>query len=127
MLVTSKSLVSQSHEKTKPKAGAIEYLELFRAKKIPQFVVSDFAAKEKLQALGIEKYFEGMISCEEQGAFKPNPLGLKKVLEQTGTSADKLLHIGDRLDTDGLAAKNLGCRFALIEAGNNTLPKPMKL
>lgn len=68
-------------------------------------VYSDYPVKDKLNALGI-KADEVFTSADENiGCMKPDPRGIRSILEMLGLNADEAIMIGDRYEKDGLAAE----------------------
>jgi putative hydrolase of the HAD superfamily len=87
-------------------------LEGFERAGITQVALSDFECGYKLHALGIECYFAKTYSCREFGYWKPSPIPLSKVQAEFGVRPEEHLHIGDRVDTDGRACIQNGCKSA---------------
>lgn len=81
---------------------------------VPRAVVSDHAAIDKLDALGLGGW-SAVIDCSALGAYKPLPDGLWSAAAQLGVPMSGLLHVGDRWDTDGRAAAAAGCPFLHID------------
>lgn len=78
-------------------------------------VLSDYPARRKLDALGLDA---DLIVCAGDGAvgvLKPHPRGLQLLMARAGASPAETLLIGDRVDRDGLAAEAAGVR-ALIRS-----------
>lgn len=50
-------------------------------------------------------------------AGKPHQPMADLVLRRTGSTSAQVLMVGDRLSTDGLFARTLGCRFAWVRSG----------
>ncbi len=71
-------------------------------------VFSDYPAREKLKALGLEA--DHVVSATDPDVLrlKPDPAGLVKILEATGMKAGRSLMIGDRFDRDWAAANRIG-------------------
>lgn len=92
-----------------PRPGLIDLLRYLRGRVRAQVILSDYEARYKLQCLGLEDYFEAIYVGEHLGFVKPSPVPFFRVLEDLGVSAECLLHIGDRPDTDGAGAKAAGC------------------
>ena len=89
--------------------GLTDLLRYLRSRVRTQVILSDYEARYKLQCLGLEDYFEAIYVGEHLGFIKPSPVPFIRVLEDLGISAECLLHIGDRPDTDGAGAKAAGC------------------
>jgi FMN phosphatase YigB (HAD superfamily) len=106
--------------------GLHEALTLLDARGLPRAVVSDHAVEPKLAALGLGRGWHTTVAAEELGALKPAPLALEAAAEAMGIPCASLLHIGDRPDTDGEAARAAGARYlhVLDEHGSTrTLPE----
>lgn len=78
-------------------------------------VFSDYPAKDKLAALGLQA--QPIVCATDEGIarLKPDPCGLLAILRQTGVSAARALMVGDRFDRDAAAASRAGVR-SLIRA-----------
>jgi FMN phosphatase YigB (HAD superfamily) len=76
-------------------------------------VLSDYGkVAERLGKLWIPvSRFDTLSSSEEAGALKPHPRPFLDIAEKWGIDPPHILVIGDRTDTDGLAAKNAGMQF----------------
>lgn len=59
-------------------------------------------------------------------AGKPHTPLMEMALERMKTTPEQTLAVGDRLDTDILAAQQIGCRTALVLTGVSTLPEAEK-
>lgn len=97
-----------------PRSGVEALLGAFAERSLRLVVSSDHAGEAKLGALGLASRFEAVLSGEALGALKPNPRVLEAALERLGLQPDELLHIGDREDTDGEAARALGVRLWIV-------------
>lgn len=90
--------------------GAIELLEYLRPK-YRMFILSN-GFKElqsrKMQAAGIDKYFDRLILSEDIGVNKPNRELYDYALQETGSKLEESLMIGDMFDTDIVGASNIG-------------------
>jgi len=66
--------------------------------------------KLKVQALGIEKYFNTIVYTEELGRenWKPSPLGFQKVMFELGAEASECVYVGDNEEKDFIAPNALG-------------------
>jgi FMN phosphatase YigB (HAD superfamily) len=94
-----------------PNPVAVELIAALSGLKIPQVVLSDFAAQEKLKALGLQDRLPLAYDCQRLGHWKPSPIPFAHLEQVHGVRAADHLHIGDRLDTDGEGARRAGCRF----------------
>jgi putative hydrolase of the HAD superfamily len=72
---------------------------------------------ESLQLHGIAPLIDYMGVSALVGVEKPNPEIFSQALSALGCKASEVIHIGNRLDTDVLPAKNLGMRTAWILRG----------
>jgi len=97
-----------------PRPGVREVLTELAARGLVQVVFSDYAAEEKLRALGLEGRFAACYAGEALAAPKPSPAGLLAIARDFALAPTQLLHIGDRLDTDGAAAAAFGCLVLLL-------------
>ena len=62
----------------------------------------------KLETSDIKSYFDVILSSEELGVNKPNPVIFKKALEMAGAKAENSTMIGDNLEVDVIGATNVG-------------------
>jgi HAD superfamily hydrolase (TIGR01509 family) len=83
---------------------------------VPQVVVSDYRAEGKLAALGLAGAFARQYAGERVGHLKPSPGLFRAVCQDLGIAPSRLLHIGDRADSDGAGAEAAGCRVVLVGA-----------
>lgn len=75
--------------------------------------LSDYPAKDKLKALGLQASPVVCATDPDVARLKPDPLGLHLILKRCGAQAHRTLMIGDRFDRDGAVAERAGVR-ALI-------------
>jgi len=66
-----------------------------------------------LKFYGISKYFKFILSSEELGVEKPNPLVFKTLLKRIKESAGDVVHVGDNPVKDVQAAKQAGLKTIL--------------
>lgn len=96
-----------------PRAGVVEALDALRG--LPQVVVSDHPAEDKLVALGLRARFAHAVVGEALGWLKPSPRPFVAAAEALGVPVESLLHVGDRDDTDGAGARAAGCQVVILE------------
>lgn len=68
------------------------------------------AQQLKVQALGIEKYFECIIYTEQLGRqfWKPSPAGFQKIMQNLDVQAENCVYIADNEAKDFIAPNKLG-------------------
>ncbi len=65
-------------------------------------------ARERLEKLGVLKYFDLPIISAEVGFSKPSPILFREALYKAQTTADRCFMVGDKLTNDIAPAKALG-------------------
>ena len=95
-----------------PRSGVAELLDRLHPRTL--IAVSDFDPEARLEALGLRGAFERVYAAERYGALKPDPRVFLAALADLGIPAAALLHIGNRADTDGPAARAAGCRVLIL-------------
>ncbi|WP_141734502.1 HAD family hydrolase [Oligoflexus tunisiensis] len=103
----------------RPGAGAL--LRKVKDQGIKLAVCSDYGfVSERLEALGIDiNLFDVMTSAEENGHLKPQLFSYLKILNELDLDADQILIVGDRVETDGRAAKDLGAGFHTVRSNED--------
>lgn len=84
-------------------------------------VLSDAPAKQawlRLCSLGLQHFFETVITFEDTGERKPHPSPFHKALETLGVKADEALMIGDWPERDMAGAKAVGIRTIYARYGD---------
>jgi putative hydrolase of the HAD superfamily len=78
------------------------------------------AQKLKVQALGIDTYFEHIIYTEQLGRafWKPSPVGFKKLMAFFDTPAQSMVYIGDNVVKDFIAPNQLGFTSIQLQRSN---------
>lgn len=95
-------------------AALMDEIRAFRRAGGKTACVTDYPAREKLDAMGATELFDCIIaSGESQGPprLKPHPAGYLRAAELLGVAPEHCLVIGDRDDADGLAAEQAGMAF----------------
>ena len=95
-----------------PRPGVAELLDRLRPYTL--VAVSDFDPEARLEALGLRGVFERVYAAERHGALKPDPRVFHAALADLGIPGAALLHVGNRADTDGAAARAAGCRVLIL-------------
>ncbi len=83
-------------------------------------VISDAPAKQawlRLCSLGLQDFFETVITFEDTGERKPHPLPFRKALETLDVRADEAVMIGDWLERDIKGAKAVGLKTIYARYG----------
>lgn len=89
----------------------------FRANGGRTALVSDYPAREKLQALKATDLFDTVIANGETNRpyrLKPSPEPFLMAAADLNVPAEQCLVLGDRANADGLAAQRAGMAFRLI-------------
>jgi len=79
-------------------------------------VLSDYPAREKLDALGLRADHVVWAGDTDAGMLKPHPRGLQALMKAAGAEPGATLMIGDRADRDGETARRAGARALLRSA-----------
>ncbi|WP_424188736.1 HAD family hydrolase [Actinokineospora sp. G85] len=64
--------------------------------------------RARLADLGLDRFFDAVVSPAATGAAKPDPVIFHAACDQLGAAPASTLHIGDRLDLDAHAARDAG-------------------
>lgn len=97
--------------------GVRDLIDLFDRNGLVQVVASDYVASHKLKALGLSGRFHRAYAGEELGFLKPSSELFHHIVRDLGVPADRVLHLGDRPETDGVAASGAGCRVHIFDSG----------
>lgn len=92
-----------------------DFFSALKARGIRVGIFSDYPVKEKLAVLGLEADALCSSTQSDVDVLKPDSAGLLKVISMMGLHREHCLMIGDRLDRDGLCAKEVGVQFLLRE------------
>jgi FMN phosphatase YigB (HAD superfamily) len=94
-------------------AGLDRWLSWIRHRGLRLGVLSDYPARDKIAALGLDGMFDPVLCSTdpEIGAFKPSPRGYLRACEVWGLPPAEVLFVGDRIDVDaaGAAAAGMPC------------------
>lgn len=103
--------LSLYRENWKAYADVIEALDELKKIGYPLGVISngDFHQQvDKLQRMGVEEYFNCVITSSEVGAAKPDKSIFMEACLRTNSPIESCFYVGDRLDTDALGSKMAG-------------------
>ncbi len=97
-------------------------LNTLRQRGIKLGVLSDYGKIEaRLKNLAIPvSLFDTIASSEEVGALKPHPRPFLEIAKAWNIDPEQVLVVGDRIDTDGEAAKAAGMNFVQINDRTKT-------
>lgn len=88
--------------------GVAEFFDAIRTSGRQIGILSDYPAKDKLRALGLDADFVSSAVDPEIGMLKPNPRGLLHLMDRAGARAHETILIGDRRERDGEAGRRAG-------------------
>jgi putative hydrolase of the HAD superfamily len=91
----------------------IEVLDELKQLGYPMGVISngDFQQQvEKLKRIGVEEYFNCVITSSEVGAAKPDKSIFMEACFRTNNTIENCYYVGDRVDTDALGSKMAGMK-----------------
>lgn len=92
---------------------AKQFLLACAKQEIPVCAVSDMTVTvqvQKLKKLGLTDLIDYLVTSEETGAEKPNPIMFTTALKKLGMIATEVIMIGDHLQKDIQAAECLGIK-----------------
>lgn len=105
------------------RAGVTDVLTFFAARNVPQVVFSDYNAEHKLESLGLGDRFASIFVGEQMGFVKPNPNVFKRMAADFNIPITALLHIGDCIDRDDVAARAAGCSCLILGRDFQSFPE----
>lgn len=103
-----------------PLPGARRVLEAAVKRGLGLVLVSDYPAGEKLHALGLDDLpWAAVVDAAALGSLKPLPAPYEAALEALGLPPERVIHVGDRPDTDMAGARAMGMQAALRVEGRS--------
>jgi len=81
----------------------------------------------RLVEMGIQDFFDVVITLYDTGKTKPSPIPFKKALEKIKTRPEETLFVGDWIEKDIEGAKALGMKTAFAKYGAVMLEKNGKI
>ena len=106
---------------TRPFAGVFEGLALFREKGFKLACVTNKAERftlPLLEATGLARHFELVLSGDSLAEKKPHPLPLQHAAKHFGVMIEEVVLIGDSIH-DAAAARAAGCPVFIVPYGYN--------
>jgi len=70
---------------------------------------------EELKELGLSEYLDFAYVAAEVGAWKPDPVIFDRAIQETGSSPEQIVYVGDNYFADIVGAKNAGISPVLID------------
>lgn len=98
------------------------FLEECKLKSLPISVVTDMISViqvRKLQKLGITNFIDYLVSSEEVGKEKPNPIMFETALKKMNIENHNAIMIGDDEKKDVIGAKDCGIKSYQIRVSND--------
>lgn len=105
--------------KPRLREGTIELLEELKANRKKIALFSDGAQgrlNRELRRLGVDKYFDLIVSAEAIRSYKPNPTGVHFAIKRLKGSKSRSLYIGD-MAIDIFTARFAGVRICSVGKG----------
>lgn len=109
-LIYEQFVLMFKHIKPFPEVEAV--LKRFKAAGIKLGVISDFPVKEKLSWLGLDKYWDEVLSADEIGCLKPLPDAFTLMAEKLNIAPEKIIYVGNHYLYDIIGSNNAGMRSA---------------
>jgi HAD superfamily hydrolase (TIGR01509 family) len=96
--------------------GVADFLRAAKGRGLRLGVFSDYPPAQKLAALGLAGLFDVAVCAQdpEVRRFKPHPRGLVVTARHLGVDPAQAVYIGDRPDTDAVAARAAGMACAIL-------------
>jgi putative hydrolase of the HAD superfamily len=99
----------------KPFPHVRETLAAFRNAGLRLAILSDFPPGRKISLLGLDDFFELVLSTEETGRLKPSPVPFAALAESLNMEAQEILYVGNNPSCDAAGARLAGMKTALIK------------
>lgn len=106
--------------------GVLECMDYLKSEGVKIACVTngrDFFQRNKIKALGLETFFDTIVTSGELSVKKPDPYIFNVALEKLGAKAEESVFIGDNLKADMEPAKKLGMNTVWVSADINSKPK----
>ena len=80
-------------------------------------VLSDFPPVQKLAILGLDGFFDVVLSSEETGALKPSGIPFAELIRKLALAPEEILYVGNSMHFDVEGSKSAGLKSAQIKRG----------
>ncbi len=115
----SKAIFECEYNSTAIFDGALELLDYlkkndFRIGLISNTAYDETQIRKLMRKVGIEDYFEIVLSSSDERCSKPNPLIFQKALNALNLQPQEALYIGDRPRFDAEGPKNAGMQWFIV-------------
>lgn len=101
--------------KAGPRKDAADAIRALVERGIRVAVISDYRVEDKLAAMGLaELPWSALVAADHLGALKPHRRAFDHAAALLGVPPERILHVGDRVDTDVRAAEAAGYRALLL-------------
>lgn len=104
--------------KTKDEA-LIDVMKELRSNGRKVVILSDYPAVDKIKSLQTE--VDGIYTTTDKGIgeLKPSPKGLHRICSDFNVTNEDIIMIGDRLEKDGMCARNAGAHYIILDRNVN--------
>ncbi|MFM2484987.1 HAD family hydrolase [Celerinatantimonas yamalensis] len=114
------------HNYSKRFDGVLECMNYLKGEGVKIACVTNgrgFFQRNKIKALGLECFFDVIVTSGELSIKKPDPIIFNAALETLGASSDNSVFIGDNLKADMEPSKKLGMRTIWVNNKSDLKPE----
>jgi len=114
--------LKEKYAHLKPYPGVVETLRRLKKRGLKLAVVSDglrLKAWMRLNAAGLDKYFDAVVTFEDTGKKKPHKAPFLKACKTLKVKPKECIMVGDWVERDIEGAKALGMRTCWAKYGSN--------
>ena len=108
--------------------GTLEILDYLMPNYSMHIITNGFneVQHEKIKKSGLQKYFSKIITSEEVGVKKPNPIIFNQALKIANAQSKESIMIGDNWEADIMGAKNVGLDVIFCNFSNHPVSENIK-
>lgn len=106
--------LSHYFRQIKPYKGAFEAIKAFKDAGFKLALLSDFPPEQKGDVWGIAPLCDCVLGTEELGALKPDPFPFKRLAQELGVPAKKILYVGNSIKFDVRGCHKVGMKSAYL-------------